>query len=113
MATYGGGLRVSNPISVVQSCGIGNTVLYTVPANSYAIISIISTLQSSTSNITVYIGSTSTPTPSTAYPILTGAPSSSPSTTATLYLGPGERIVANVNPDASLVQVYGVEFSNG
>lgn len=111
MATYGTnvGIKVSAVVQRTSTHGAGSipTTLYTVPANSYAIITswFLNTNNASTTNMVIAY---------TDAIIATGTPNVGVKDvfSTLIYLGPGDVITFNSTGNGGTAKIQGVEYSN-
>jgi hypothetical protein len=96
MATYSANPSVSGAVSATSSAA--SATLYTTPSNSYAIINLY---LSAVGDFSVFIGGR-------LVHQSTGLKS------YTVYAGPGQAVTfTNANPGVSVIEVSGVQFTNG
>lgn len=96
MATYSANPSVSGAVSATSSAASGT--LYTTPANAYAIVNLYISAVADFS-VTVATRLVHQTTGSKSY---------------TIYVGPGQAVAfTNANPGVSIIEVSGVQFTNG
>lgn len=110
MATYSANTttKVSAKINAVASCPINaTTTVYTVPANSVAIVSVVVTSAAGTGGGTLVVDGRNFQT--VTAPVTVG----STPPVLNLYLGPGATVALTVgNTQTTTVVVLGVEYIN-
>lgn len=105
-------IKISSRIAVSGTSGGVNLIVYTVPANSYAVVNVdCGSFSSSGEQISFYIGGVN---PGSGIVIFqSGGSSGTTSRVPNVYLGPGETVRFNSgNFGTKSYYVHGVEFTN-